>query len=658
MIRTQTALLPRRHPVRHLACAGLLVSLGACSGGDGPTPPVEQPPTLPTPRFQTGIPEGWFGTTGRPVAFDVGIDNGIRRTGRAAAYLTARTPPPSGVFATIGQTLSAVTYRGRRVRLAGWTRADSIGGGGGALWMRIDGPTRTLAFDNMLDAGRAILGTSDWTERSIVLDVPQHAITITIGSLLNGGGTLRVDDLRLEVVDTAVAVTAPPGQFEVTTDSATAVAAAERRPATPVNMDFEGLPATESAWLASVARPFTTDAPGSGFDDLAELGSIVGNARVVGFGEATHGTREFFRMKHRAFEYLVERHGFTHFTIEATMPESRAMDRYVTHGEGDPRRLLSNLYFWTWNTREVLDLIEWMRAYNVRVGAPRLRFFGFDMQSPHQSIDSVRTILTRLDPAMGTRAVRIVSCLSPGRLPSGSYDGGLYRSATTDEQRVACADSLQSLESAVDEAQPGWAGRMSPDDLRWLRQYVRLVRQWEQLAKATSDAFAVRDKAMADNLLWIAANDPGARLFAWAHNGHVVRRAPAMGANVHTVLGDAYRVIGFTFGTGSFNAVGSTGTTFTTLMPHSVNTIGGGTIESSFAGAGQPRLIFDARRVTTGGDLAAALRAQSLQMRSIGAVYAETAASAFFTQVMFPQDYDGMIWFATTSPSVLLPFSN
>jgi erythromycin esterase len=599
---------------------------------------------------------GWFGVLARPDLFEIGTDAGIRRTGTASGYLTAKNGSPGSAFVAFSQSVSAVDYRGKRIRFTGWVRADSVSGSGGGLWLRVDGPTRMLAFDNMIGYNRAIRGTADWAQYSIVLDVPQQAVIITLGSLLGGLGTLRLDDARLDVVDMTVPTTVPPETFPETTDSAATVTAALRLPSVAVNLDFEGLPATESAWLATVARPFATDAPGSGFDDLAELGDIVGAARVVGFGEATHGTREFFRMKHRAFEYLVERQGFTHFTIEATMPESRAMDRYVTRGEGDPARLLSNLYFWTWNTEEVLDLVRWMRAYNVRVGAPRLRFFGFDMQSPQHAIDSARVMLTRLEPALGARAASSMACLEPGRSAQGTYDGAQYRDRTTLAQKQACGDSLQALVTSVAAARPRWSDLMSAEDLDWLEQYVLLVRQWERLAQATTNAFFVRDRAMADNLLWIATREPSAKLFAWAHNAHVARSNGAMGGNLGQALGDAYRVFGFTFGTGSFNAVGSTGTTFTGLTPHTIGSVTTGTLESIFAATAQPRLIFDARRIASGGDAAAALRGQVLRMRSIGAVYAVTFSATYFAQTLLPQDYDAVIWFANTTPSILLPF--
>src|SRR5512147_1133880 len=113
--------------------------------------------------------------------------------------------------------------------------------------------------------------------------------------------------------------------------------------------------AAAGEWLRGAAVPFGQIDPGDKLDDLEPLRQIVGNARIVSLGEATHGTREFFQMKHRILRFLVERMGFTAFAIEATWPEANRLDRYVRTGEGDPAVLLSGLYFWTWNTDEVLQ---------------------------------------------------------------------------------------------------------------------------------------------------------------------------------------------------------------------------------------------------------------------------------------------------------------
>lgn len=36
------------------------------------------------------------------------------------------------------------------------------------------------------------------------------------------------------------------------------------------------------------------------------------------------------------------------------------------------------MYFWTWQTQEFLDMVNWMKSYNN--GVEKIQFTGFDMQ--------------------------------------------------------------------------------------------------------------------------------------------------------------------------------------------------------------------------------------------------------------------------------------
>jgi erythromycin esterase-like protein len=152
------------------------------------------------------------------------------------------------------------------------------------------------------------------------------------------------------------------------------------QPATAVEME-PGRAIRESIVLLR-----TVD-PGTPLDDLEPLRALIGDARIVSLGEPTHGSREAFQMKHRLLRFLVEEMGFSIFSIEANMPEAYALNDYVISGIGDPRELVRGMYFWTWQTEEVLAMVEWMRAWNLANppsgGKPRLQFTGFDMQTPH-----------------------------------------------------------------------------------------------------------------------------------------------------------------------------------------------------------------------------------------------------------------------------------
>ena len=159
-----------------------------------------------------------------------------------------------------------------------------------------------------------------------------------------------------------------------------------------------GPPADLVRWIREHAVPLKTVDPAADDADLMPLKEMIGDARIVGLGEASHGTSEFFTLKHRLVHFLATELGFTVFAIEANMPEAYRLNEYVLTGEGDPEKLLEGMYFWTWNTQEVLDMILWMRDYNAS-GAGVMQFTGFDMQTPFVAMQEVRAFVEAYDPA-------------------------------------------------------------------------------------------------------------------------------------------------------------------------------------------------------------------------------------------------------------------
>lgn len=301
------------------------------------------------------------------------------------------------------------------------------------------------------------------------------------------------------------------------------------------------------AWLQKRASPLKTIEPGQDFEDLQPFADLVGNARVVSLGEATHGTHEFFRLRHRLFEFLVERKGFTIFSIETNMSEAYDIDRYVVTGEGDPRSVLAGTYCWTWNTEEILDLVMWMRAYNADPNHKRkLRFYGFDMQYAPRAVKMIRQYLAKVDPA----AAAGLSSLRPLALPHFLSD------LSIEEKQVLVTD-VDALARQMDENRTAYVGRSDPKTWAVIRHQVELLHQnlTLSLSKGDNCVFA-RDAAMAENLKWILDHEgPRAKMVVWAHNGHVMRKKSHMGGFLQDALGKDLRTFGFAFNQGGFQAV-------------------------------------------------------------------------------------------------------
>ena len=564
-------------------------------------------------------PEGWFvggqGYEARLVGDDV-------REGKAALRLTRKDG--AGGFGVATATLPVALARGKTVRFGGWVKTEDVTTGGARLWLRVDGPEgKTLAFDNMtvrigadgktVSDDRGVRGSTPWRQVAIEVAVPAEAVNVNFGVLLDGDGAARFDGLTLDFDGKPY-------------DQARAEGLAALEPK-----------AAQLDWLKANAVAFATDRAGSGFDDLAPLKAAVGDARVVALGEATHGTAEFFRMKHRLTEFLASEMGFTVFAIEASMPEAFRVNDYVLRGKGDPKALLSGMYFWTWNTQEVLDLILWMRAFNAS-GKGRVEFLGFDMQEPKVAAENVRGFVAKADPGYAPALDAAYAGLADYRGLAARRDrdevDALARSVAGVVTRLEAERDRLAKADGVDGPAADWAV-----------QNARIVSQAVNVLTGPAD---YRDRCMADNVDWILAQrPPGTKIVLWAHNGHVARRPGAMGGFLSERHKADLLVAGFAFHEGRYTAVApGRGLRANDAAPSSP-----GSVEWAFHQAGLARAVLDLRRAEKGSPGSGWL-AEPLEHRNVGAL---AVGSAFYAQTL-PDAYDLLVFFDRTNPSVTLPF--
>jgi hypothetical protein len=220
----------RSIPLAFAALTVVVVATASCSGSDSTTGPSLL-------SIKPGIPTGWFNVGGAVATYVVGIDNNTVHGGNAALAIGG-TDTSRLRFNGVGQAIKADTYRGKRIRLRAWVKQVGVVGADAGLWMRIDGPGVTQGFDNF--SSRPLLGTSDWHQVEIILDVPDDAIGIALGALLQGRGELLVDDLTFDVIPATGPTTNQLIDFTPSgVDSATTVASYQGSENTLVNLNFE-----------------------------------------------------------------------------------------------------------------------------------------------------------------------------------------------------------------------------------------------------------------------------------------------------------------------------------------------------------------------------------------------------------------------------------
>lgn len=279
--------------------------------------------------------------------------------------------------------------------------------------------------------------------------------------------------------------------------------------------------------------------------------------RVVGLGEATHGTREFFTLKHRLIEFLVIELGVRVVAMEASESAAVAVDDYVTHSRGDPGAALQGLGFWTWNTREVLGLLEWLRGHNADLPPDRrVRFVGIDAQLPGTAVRAVEGFLAEVAAPELPQFAAALEALPLNRVGDPALPPSTQR-------------EVEDLLDFLDREATTLVAASSPDRYARVRRHAaHLVRSAQLVtaprppADSQTTVYAVRDRLMADavtDAVEGASPAHGPAVAVWAHNGHVQCRdgsdtVPAMGAHLRRRFGPQYYALGLTSGSGSFRA--------------------------------------------------------------------------------------------------------
>jgi erythromycin esterase len=392
--------------------------------------------------------------------------------------------------------------------------------------------------------------------------------------------------------------------------------------------------------------PIASLEPGADAADMAALGKLVGKAKIVALGEATHGSHEFFAFKRRALEYLVREHGFTDFAMETDWTQALEVNAWVEHGVGDldsAMKYLSTL----WRTEEYRGLLQWMHDWNADPAhARKVRFHGVDVGQAPATAHNLSAYLARVEPDVAESVAPVIERL-----------GGSARVEEPD---------LEGLVALFDELHDAFVEKSSEREWALYRQHaVMLGQSYRQRTKPNDEATNWRDRCMADNVRWILRQGgPEARVVVSAHNGHVSRAGlaeteegtlesigRALTADALTVKDEdlSMLVVGSAFARGSFNAYGKGLTAFTVGDPVPES------FEAALLAAGVERALLDLRSAPADGPVHAWIAALH-PVRFVGGVFddAYVAQGGDRQPSRVAEQYDALFFVAASTPSRLL----
>ena len=433
----------------------------------------------------------------------------------------------------------------------------------------------------------------------------------------------------------------------------------ERPPAE--QRSFRAPPAepTIAQLIREVAEPLPDlddDAFGPFFDRFA-------SCRVVLFGEASHGTSEFYRARATITRRLIEAHGFTVVAAEADWPDAASLDRYVRdrpqpgHAEPPFRRFPT----WMWRNTDVEAFIEWLRAWNLeRPPEARAGFYGLDLYNLSASIAAVLDYLDHVDPDAAQIARQRYGCLTPWAKDPQAYG------------RMALSRGYRDCESAVTKMLADLIGRQleyAAEDGDWFLDAsanARLVKNAEAYYRSmyygAAESWNLRDTHMFETLRAVLdAKGDDAKAVVWAHNSHIgdasktemgiVREELNLGQLCREAFGRDAALIGFGTHTGT---VACASDWDEPMEVKRVTPSRADSYERLAHDSGEKRFLLDLREAVHDG-----LRHRLLESRLerfIGVIYRpETERWSHYVECSLPQQFDAYVWFDETTAVTPLP---
>ena len=291
--------------------------------------------------------------------------------------------------------------------------------------------------------------------------------------------------------------------------------------------------------------------------DYSPLLEMIGDARYVLIGEATHGTDEFYRIRANLTKKLIRYYGFSAVAIEGDWPDAYRANRYVRGGSNIHNAnsaLAEFLRFptWMWRNEVVVEFLDWLREYNEKKLDHREKagFYGLDLYGLHASIEAVIQYLEKVDPAAAQHARHQYGCFDHA-------DGGdpqAYGYVATLGLTPICEREVIQQLAALRQQRFEYVKRggfAAGEAFFCAEQNAKLIVDAEAYYRAIfqgrTASWNLRAQHMKETLddlsnhLSQQRGEP-AKIVVWAHNSHVGdARATEMGANGEWNIGQQMR---------------------------------------------------------------------------------------------------------------------
>lgn len=251
-------------------------------------------------------------------------------------------------------------------------------------------------------------------------------------------------------------------------------------------------------------------------DSINPLIEKISKSKVVMLGEATHGTEEFYRVRRRISQKLIEEHNFNFIAVEGDWPSCFSVNQFI---KGDSKtsalKILENFKRWPrwmWANEQTRQLMEWMK--DRKVG-----FYGLDIYSFNESLERIKETSKDLDPDDAAEILNTYACLDKFEGDEMSYAQAVTKGNTDCDKHI-----LKNLRHILRLRLRDTS--LKEEDLLDLQQNAKILKNAEGYYRAMleggAESWNLRDEHMMETLERLL-NFYGSesKAIVWAHNTHI-----------------------------------------------------------------------------------------------------------------------------------------
>jgi len=303
--------------------------------------------------------------------------------------------------------------------------------------------------------------------------------------------------------------------------------------------------------------------------DVKPLIKQMGTQRIIGMGEGTHGTAEFYKVRFWLSRILVEDYGFDHIALENDWSDcwllNNQLNTNISLDTLMKKRLLK-----IWQNQETKEMLTWVRTYNKSHRHPVV-MDGLDYVYLNADTEVINQLLGKDVPATWNDSLQVIN-------KAAAFQDAVWEESNHPKKN-GLDGRLMDKSSAAAYNTADWLGHqiagsaLAPNLKEALHIAVENVKEGFApfYAMATKQPDATRDSLMAYNAGLILKGKAG-KMIIWAHNAHLAKKGiynnevGGTGGYLLKMFPGKYMVLGTSTAEGTFAATKEMRDTYTNPM--------------------------------------------------------------------------------------------